>query len=51
MEIAVKSNEADFPIFRLWDMWPVREKADPTFECNEENHILRASQISVKTPR
>lgn len=42
VEVAVGSKEANFPIFRLWDMWTVREKADPTVECNGKNHILRA---------
>lgn len=42
MEVAVGSKEANFPIFGRWDMWTVREKADPTVECNGGNHILRA---------
>lgn len=32
-EVAMGIKEA-FSIFRLWDMWTVREKAEPTFECN-----------------
>lgn len=39
-EVAEGSKKANFPISRLWDMWIVREKVDPIFECNGENHIL-----------
>lgn len=40
MERAVRSKEANFPIISLWDTWTMREKADPTFDCDGENHIL-----------
>ena len=42
MGVAVGSTEENFRIFRLWDLWRVREKAHPTFDCNGENHTLRA---------
>lgn len=35
----VGSKEDNFPIVSLWDTWTMREKADPTFECDGENHI------------
>lgn len=51
MEGAVGSKEDNFPIVSFWDTWTMREKADPTFECDEENQIYSGQPGFSESPK